>query len=73
MTRFSYDGASSKTHASTTYSHYTTSLADFDGSPLAVGGWNDPNNRTEIFNIENNKWTEAADYPYHQVYVFDDS
>ena len=39
------------------------SLAKIDGAPLAVGGAYIK--KAEILDISSNKWTEVADYPYH--------
>jgi len=38
-------------------------LAKIGGAPLAVGGYS--NKKAEILDISSNKWTEVADYPYH--------
>ena len=45
-----------------------TTLANHDGSPLIVSGEN--TNKVETYDMSANKWTELADYPYHDSYVF---
>ena len=67
---FSYDGFIFHNHADSKNTHYYTTLANIDNSLLAVGG-HDPNtNKAEILDISSNIWTEIADYPYHDTYVF---
>lgn len=62
---FSYDGTAFRNHADAKNGHYITTLANHDGSPLAVGG-HDPNiKKVEIYDISANTWSEVADYPYH--------
>ena len=61
----SYDGVATHFHADSTIAHYKTSLVDFNGVPLAVGGYNANTNKAETYDISTNKWTEVANYPYH--------
>ena len=42
-----------------------TTLANIEGSPLAVGGNSPETNKAETYDISANKWTEIGDYPYH--------
>ena len=69
MIIFSYDGLAFRNHADSNNDHRWTSLANHDGSPLIVGG-SSPNKKVETYDISTNKWTEVADYPYHDQYVF---
>ena len=62
---FSYDGLAFRSHADAKNEHYYTSLANIDGSPLVVGGSSPDTKKVEIYDISTNKWTEVADYPYH--------
>jgi len=44
-------------------------LANYKGAPFVVGGWVDPrggetNKKTEIFDTQAGKWSEAEDYPF---------
>ena len=61
--RFSYDGYVFHNQADSKNEHMEISLAKIDGAPLAVGGANIK--KAEILDISSNKWTEVADYPYH--------
>ena len=63
MIIFSYDGLAFRNHADSNNDHRYTSLANHDGSPLIVGGSN--NKKVETYDMTANKWTEVADYPYH--------
>ena len=63
--RFSYDGSVFHNQADSKNKHEDTSLAKIDGAPLAVGGSSLNNVKAEILDISSNKWTEVADYPYH--------
>ena len=65
LTLFSYDGSVFHNQADSNYEHYFTTLAKIDESPLAVGGYNLNNNKTEILDISSNVWTEVAEYPFH--------
>ena len=60
---FSYDGFAFRRHADAKNEHYYTSLAKIDGSPLIVSGLG--HKKVETYDISTNKWTEVADYPYH--------
>ena len=61
----SYDGVIFHDHPDTAIGHCQSTLANFEGSPLAVGGYNGNNNRAETLDIVDNTWTEVAAYPYH--------
>ena len=71
---FSYDGDIFHNQADSKIGHYAIALANIDEAPLAVGGANSwsstggaDTNKAEILDIESNTWTEAADYPYHNL------
>ena len=61
----SYDGDVFHNHANSKIGHYKTTLANIEGSPLAVGGDNPETNKAETYDISANTWNEVADYPYH--------
>ena len=61
----SYDGDIFHNHADSKNGHYMTTLANIEGSPLAVGGNSPETNKAETYDISANKWTEIGDYPYH--------
>ena len=65
----SYDGFVFHNHANSKNGHYITTLANIDGSPLAVGGASPEINKAETYDISTNTWTEVADYPYHDQSV----
>ena len=62
---FSYDGVIFHDHADSKNKHWETSLANIEGSPLAVGGYSPNTNKAETYDISTDVWTEVADYPYH--------
>ena len=62
---YSYDGAVFHNHPDSKNGHYSTTLANSNGSPLAVGDYNYKHSKAEIFNIATNTWTDIDDYPYH--------
>ena len=62
---FSWDGAVFHNHASTQYEHHLTQLTKIDNVPIAVGGNSTSNNKVETYSIQENKWTLADDYPFH--------
>ena len=62
---FSYDGDAFRHHADSKNEHYEISMANFEDSPLAVGGYSPNTNKAETYDISTNIWTEVADYPYH--------
>ena len=62
---FRYDGIIFHNQANSKHAHSTTTLANIDEAPLAVGGSNPTTNKAETFDIATNTWTEVADYPYH--------
>ena len=64
---FSYDALAFRNHADSNYDHYLSSLANHNGSPLVVGASSPSTNKVEIYNIPTNTWTEAEDYPYHDL------
>ena len=66
---FSYDALAFRNHADSSYGHYLTSLANYDGSPLVVGGYTPSTNKVEVYNISSNTWAAAEDYPYHEWLV----
>ena len=59
----SYDGFVFHNHANSKNGHHDTTLANFEGSPLAVGGAE--TNKAETYDISANRWNDVADYPYH--------
>ena len=65
----SYDGVVFQSHQNSKNGHSESTMAKWNESPLAVGGWNQESSgwisKAEIFNIATNTWTELADYPYH--------
>ena len=61
----SYDGFAFHNHANSKNGHDLTTLANFEGSPLAVGGYSPETNKAETYDISANTWNEVADYPYH--------
>ena len=61
----SYDGFIFHEHASSKTGHTLTTLANIEGSPLAVGGFSPDTNKAETYDISANLWTEIAEYPYH--------
>lgn len=63
---FSYDGNNFFNHTNSIFGHRKTSLANYNGSPMAVGGYS-KSNKTEIYDISTDTWTEAAEYPYHDL------
>ena len=74
----SFDGDLHYSHPDSTVNHTFTTLANIDGSPLSVGGYLESqfddgqeiqidSNRTEIFDIQTNKWIEVEEYPYHST------
>ena len=65
----SYDGFIFHNHADSKTPHYHSTLAELDGAPLALGGWNPNNNKAETFDIQRNTWNEVAPYPYFNAYV----
>ena len=65
----SYDGDAFHQHSNSKNGHYTTTLANMEGSPLAVSGrsgstWH---NKSETYDISTDTWTEVAEYPYHPL------
>ena len=46
-------------------------MANIDQAPLAVGDNSSNGKKAEIYDISSKTWTEVADYPYHDKYVFD--
>ena len=62
---FSYDGVRFRNHVDSKHKHWETSLANIEGSPLAVGGYSPATNKAETYDISTDVWTEVADYPYH--------
>ena len=66
----SYDGDIFHIHADSKNGHHRTTLANIEGSPLVVGGYSPSIKKAEIYDIGTNTWTEVADYPYHDSYVF---
>ena len=62
---YSYDGAVFRNHPNSKNGHKKTTLANSNGSPLAVGDWGEEHSKAEIFNIATNTWTDIDDYPYH--------
>ena len=61
----SYDGDIFHSHTNSKNVHHETTLANFEGSPLAVGGYNPMTNKAETYDISSKTWNEVADYPYH--------
>ena len=69
FSNLSYDGSIFHTHAVSENGHYATTLANVEGSPLAVGGSDPETNKAETYDISTNTWTQIADYPYHSKLV----
>ena len=69
LTIHSFDGDVYYNHTNSINGHTYTTLADTNGLPLAVGGYNETShtNKAEIFDISANTWIEIADYPYHKL------
>lgn len=65
----SYDGNNFFNHTNSIFGHRKTSLANYNGSPMAVGGYS-KSNKTEIYDISTDTWTEAAEYPYHDFIYY---
>ena len=63
---FSYDEITFHNQTNSNNEHHKTTLANIDGAPLAVGGYDPYIKKAEIFDISSNTWTEVADYPYHE-------
>ena len=61
----SYDGSIFHSHADSKNGHHATTLANIEGSPLAVGGMTPQINKAETYDIGTNTWTEVSNYPYH--------
>ena len=66
---YSFDGDVFHNHTYAINGHTYTTLANINGFPLAVGGYNETShtNKAEIFDISANDWIEKADYPYHKL------
>ena len=62
----SYDGYIFHNAADSKNGHFRTTLANIEGSPLAVGGYSPNTNKAETYDIGTNTWNEVADYPYHE-------
>ena len=47
-----------------THAHYRATMANYQGFPLILGGWE--NNKLEMLNTMENtpSWIEGTDYPY---------
>ena len=58
-----------------THDHYLASIANYQGFPLILGGWNEDrgNNKLEMLNTKENppRWVEyeETDYPYSKTSV----
>ena len=63
-----FDGETFETVASSKFNHDKTGLADYLGSPLTTGSFEDFDVRTEVYDFENNQWNDAPDYPYAPGY-----
>ena len=65
----SYDGDAFHQHANSKNGHYSTSLANMDGLPLAVSGQSGStwHNKSEMYDISTDSWTDVAEYPYHPL------
>ena len=61
----SYDGDIFHIHADSKSDHHRITLANIEGSPLAVGGYSPNINKAETYDIATNTWIEVANYPYH--------
>ena len=69
ITLNSYDGYTYHGHEDSKIGHVYTTLANTNGSPLAVSGYHGYTDgfyhkRAETFDISTNTWTEVDDYPY---------
>ena len=65
---YSYNGEMFHNHADSKHCHSFTTLANVEGSPLAVGCHTGGTftSKAETYDISTNTWTEIADYPYHE-------
>ena len=54
-------------HADSKTEHAATTLANYDGSPFAVGGSEPDSNKVEVYDISANVWSDASEYPYHDL------
>ena len=64
---FSYDGVAFHRHSDAKTGHVYTTLANYDGSPFAVGGSDPDSNKVEVYDISTDKWSDVLEYPYHDV------
>ena len=62
----SYDGDAFHNHQDSKFKHQYITLANTNGSPLAVGGYSDvrAHKKSETYDISANSWNEVDDYPY---------
>ena len=62
----SYDGDAFHNHEDSKFKHERITLANTNGSPLAVGGSGNSRShkKSETYDISTNTWNEIADYPY---------
>lgn len=54
-------------HADANNEHAATTLANYNGSPFAVGGSDPDSNKVELYDISSNVWNDATEYPYHDL------
>ena len=69
MKYFSYNGEKYTDHPDSVNDHYWTTLGDIENNILAVGGGyvgvpSTENNKVELFDINSNKWTPKAPFPF---------
>ena len=63
-----FDGETFQREADCSYRHgqSTYALGSYRGAPFITGGsYPDKNNKTEIYDYDNDQWIENADYPFH--------
>ena len=63
----SFDGENFETFALSSCDHdWTLGLANYRGSPMTTGSYyiSDCYVKTEIYNLEANRWNDAPDYPF---------
>ena len=49
------------------YGHIGSKLANYNGYPLAMGGWDHPkgaNAQLEMFDVKQNQWMQKKQYPF---------
>ena len=63
MDHFSYNGEKYTNHPDSANYHYATTLGEIENKILAVGCFSD-SIKSELFDINSNKWTTKTSFPY---------